>query len=196
MTNEGAMNRSAHWVLLVIACAMAAAGFAAKAQTSASKPDTAAAPAATPSPLDALAWLRGCWAGKVEQREFFEQWQPPRAGMMVGVSDTIVHDLKRAGESRVDDYTYLRLEARADGVYYIAIPSGKSELPFKLTATDTDQGDHIFTFANAADAFPQRILYRHTKAGSLFAQVEGKVNGRDKQVVYPMHRVDCVTGTE
>jgi hypothetical protein len=196
MTNEDAMKRSAHWVPFVIACALAAAGSAASAQTSTPKPDMAAVPAATSSPLDTLAWLRGCWAGKVEQRDFVEQWQPPLAGMMVGVSETIVHDPKRAGESRVDDYTYLRLVARADGVYYIAIPSGKSELPFKLTATSTDQGDQIFTFANGADAFPQRIVYRHTKLGLLFAEVDGKVNGRDKQVIYPMHRVDCVTGAE
>jgi len=28
----------------------------------------------------------------------------------------------------------------------------------------------------------------------LFAQVGGKVDGKDSEVTYPMHRVDCVTG--
>ena len=197
MTNEEEMKRSSHCVPIVIACAMGVAiGFAANAQPPAATPDTAAAaaPAAASSTLDELAWLRGCWAGKVEQWDFVEQWQPPRAGMMVGVSQSIVGDGKHPGQWRVDDYTYLRLEARADGVYYIAIPSGKKELPFKLIATETDQGDKVFTFTAPGESFPQRIVYRHTKAGSLFAHLAGKVNGRDKQVIYPMHPVDCVTG--
>src|SRR5690242_19912434 len=47
-------------------------------------------PAALPSSLDALAWLRGCWIGSVNRREFLEQWSPPRGGMMVGFSHTVV----------------------------------------------------------------------------------------------------------
>lgn len=190
------MSRSPRWLPWILAFALAAAGFVANAQPTAAPPDdaAAAAPAAASSPLDELAWLRGCWAGKVEQWDFGEQWQPPRAGMMVGVSQSIVQDRTHGGEWHVDDYTYLRLEARPDGVYYVAIPAGKKELSFKLTATQMDQGDKVFTFTAAAEGYPQRILYRHTKAGSLFAHVAGKVDGRDKEVIYPMHHVDCVTG--
>jgi hypothetical protein len=105
-----------------------------------------------------------------------------------------VQEPKRAGESRTEDYTYLRLEARADGVYYVAIPSGKKELPFKLSNVESDKGDKIFTFTGASDAFPQRIVYRHTEGGLLFAQVAGKVDGKETNVFYPMHPVDCATG--
>lgn len=191
------MNRATDRRLLLIAWGMAVTGsFAASAQVPTVAPGTASstAPAAASSALDALSWLRGCWAGKVEQWDFAEQWLPPRSGMMIGVSHTIVADRQRGGEARTDDYTYLRLEARADGVYYIAIPSGKKEIPFKLTSVAADRGDKIFTFTGPGDGFPQRILYRHTQAGSLYAHVAGKVDDRDKEVIYPMQHVDCATG--
>lgn len=154
--------------------------------TEAATPSAAAA-ATVPTSLAALDWLRGCWAGKVTRREFTEQWQQARGGMMLGVSQMVV------GEQTLD-YTYLRIESRPDGLYYIAIPSGKTELAFKLASVEVDNGAKLFTFDHSGEEFPQRIVYRLNEQGSMFAQVAGKVSGKDKQVTYPMHRVDCVTG--
>jgi hypothetical protein len=191
------MNRSTHRPRAVLACAVVAAScFAVHAQAPApaAAPDSAAPAAAPASPaLDQLAWLRGCWAGNVNRRDFIEQWLPPRADMMVGVSHTTVQSRKNPSDVRTEDYTYLRLEARTDGVYYVAIPSGKKELPFKLTSVEKDKGALVFTFAGPSDGFPQRIVYRRTEGGALFAEVAGKVDGKDKEVIYPMHRVDCTT---
>ena len=193
------MNRSTHLVRIVAACAvLISSSFATSAHAATAVPVT---PSVTPevalpppSPeLEQLAWLRGCWAGNVNRRDFVEQWLPPRADMMVGVSHTIVQSRKDASQARTEDYTYLRLEARADGVYYVAVPSGKTELPFKLTGVENDKGITAFTFTGSGEAFPQRIVYRRTEGGMLFAEVAGKVNGKDKQVIYPMHHVDCAT---
>jgi hypothetical protein len=192
------MNRSTHLVHIVVACAiLISSAFAIPAQATNGVPVTPAAkpvvaPPASPE-LDQLAWLRGCWAGNVNRRDFVEQWLPPRADMMVGVSHTIVQNRKDATKASTEDYTYLRLEARADGVYYIAVPSGKTELPFKLTGVENDKGITAFTFTGPGEAFPQRIVYRRTEGGMLFAEVAGKLDGKDKQVVYPMHHVDCAT---
>jgi hypothetical protein len=189
------MNQSMDSMRILVAYAVAAACFAANAQAPAPVPaPDAVAPAAAGTGLDPLSWLRGCWGGSVNRRDFVEQWLPPRAGMMVGVSHTTVQDPRHAGESRTEDYTYLRLEARADGVYYIAIPSGKKELTFKLGGVENDKGDKVFTFTGPGDAFPHRIVYRHTEAGSLFAEVAGKLDGKDTKVTYPMYRLDCATG--
>ena len=147
----------------------------------------ATAPSAPTPSLEALSWLRGCWEGKVARREFSEQWQSARGGMMVGSSQMVVGQ-------RTQDYTYMRLETRPDGLYYVAVPSGKKELAFKLTGVEDDKGVKVFTFTSSADEFPQRIVYRRNEQGSMFAQVGGKVGGQDKEVTYPMHRVDCVTG--
>jgi hypothetical protein len=144
-------------------------------------------PSAPTQPFEALAWLRGCWEGKVARREFSEQWQSARGGMMLGSSQMVVGQ-------RTQDYTYMRLETRPDGLYYVAVPSGKKELAFKLTGVEDDKGVKVFTFTSSAAEFPQRIVYRRNEQGSMFAQVGGKVGGQDKEVTYPMHRVDCVTG--
>ncbi len=147
----------------------------------------AAAPSAPPRSFEALAWLRGCWEGKAARYEFNEQWQSARGGTMLGSSQMVIGP-------RTEDYTYLRIESRPDGLYYVAVPSGKKEIAFKLTGVEDDKGVKIFTFSNPRDEYPQRIVYRHGEHGLLFAQVGGKVDGKDKEVTYPMHRVDCVTG--
>jgi len=142
---------------------------------------------AAPPSLDALSWLAGCWEGKVNLREFREEWLPLRGDIMVGVSQT-------AMQGKTQDYEFLRLEPRADGIYYVALPSGKGEEAFRLTGMQRDGTDEIFTFQNPRDEFPQRIVYRRGSEGWLYAQVEGKLNGVAKQVIYPMRRVDCRSG--
>jgi hypothetical protein len=203
------MNRSKQPLRIVLAYAAAALiPFAADGQTTppatqpvppaATRPATQTAtppatqnvaPARAPSPqsLEALAWLRGCWEGKVARREFNEQWQSARGGMMLGSSQMVVGQ-------RTQDYTYMRIESRPDGLYYVAVPSGTKELAFKFAGVEDDKGVKVFTFSNPQDEFPQRIVYRRTEGGLMFAQVGGKVDGKDKEVTYPMHRVDCVTG--
>ena len=192
-------------VVLAFATAVAWACFPTSAQTA-----TQTAEPAAPQSLESLAWLRGCWRGEVNRREFLEQWSPARGGMMVGISHTVVapksqgtlkEKMDAVGKGKADasnektqDYEYLRLEARADGVYYVAIPSGKKEVAFKLTDVADDKGARLFTFSNPADEFPQRIVYGHGAGGWLYAQVLGKAGEAGKDVTYPMQHVDCATG--
>jgi Domain of unknown function (DUF6265) len=137
--------------------------------------------------LNSLAWLDGCWRGDVSQYEFREHWLPLRGGLMVGAGHVTF-------QGKTQDYGYLRLETRPDGVYYVSISSARKEMSFKLTETAVDDKDTIFTFVNPVDEFPQRVIYRRGKDGWLYATVEGKVNGEDKKVIYPMRRVDCQGG--
>jgi hypothetical protein len=202
-----------HWPYLRVAAVLAVAcvGEPATAQTAPSAPKnevpkeatTPAAPkeaaaqpaqASAESPLDQFAWLRGCWAGKVERREFIESWLPARGGMMVGVGQTITQEQKQPGVQKTSDFQYLRLEARADGVYYVAIESGTKETAFKFTSVSEQLGRKAYTFANPVDAFPQRIVYLRGSEGWLYAQVAGTVDNNPKQVTYPMRHVDCLTG--
>jgi hypothetical protein len=133
--------------------------------------------------------MRGCWEGKVNQRDFREEWLPTAGDMMLGVSQTTLRD-------KTIDFEYLRLESRPEGVFYIAAPSGKNEAAFRLAGQATSGGDEVFTFVSATPGaeFPQRIIYRHATEGWLYATVEGKIKGVDKQVIFPMRHVDCQTG--
>jgi len=148
-------------------------------------------PPADGGALAPLAWLEGCWRGSVNQREYREQWMPLRGNLLVGVSQTVV-------DGKTQGYEYLRVEPRPDGVYYVASPPGKPETAFRLVDASVDRmndrNDQIFTFANPALDFPQKIVYRRGSEGWLYAAVEGKVGGADRQVTYPMRRIGCESG--
>lgn len=183
------------WALSLLAAVLFGAPVAAQ---------TAPVPPASPAPSSSaqaklpgsdafasLAWLEGCWRGSVNQREFNEHWLPPRSNVMVGASHTVAQE-------RTQSYEYLRLEVRPDGVYYVAVPSGQKEAAFRLVerTVDTTAGrnDEIYTFANPAHDFPQKITYRRASEGWLYATVEGTVNGAPRQVIYPMRRIGCESG--
>ena len=135
----------------------------------------------------ALAWLEGCWRGAVNQREFREHWLPLRGGMMVGAGQTVM-------QNKTQDYEYVRLEARADGVYYVTLPSGSRESSFKLATVAADERNTVYTFDNVVDEFPQHVVYVRAPEGWLYASIEGKLKGEDRKVTYPMRRVGCESG--
>lgn len=175
----------------LVCCSLFATAIAAGQTTP--RPEVAGAAATMPvATLASFSWLAGCWSGAVNQREFTERWTAG-AGTMQGTSRMVM-----AGKSQGDEQ--LRLESRADGIYYVVAPEGGKEEAFRLTGKTVEtvdgRGDDIFTFENPAQEFPQRIVYRHTAGGALFAQVEGKVNGAERKVIYPMHKVDCGAGTK
>jgi hypothetical protein len=143
-----------------------------------------AAAAGSDDALSQLAWLRGCWQGKVNQREFREMWLAPLGGVMLGASHTVL-------QGKTSDFEFMRIEQRPDGsiVYGLAVPEQK-QTEFKLA---TPAGEE-FAFGNPAVEFPSKIVYRPGTEGWLYARVEGKVRGESKQVIYPMRHVDCMTG--
>lgn len=148
--------------------------------------DASAEPAAT-GPLAMMAWLAGCWKGEVNKREFREFWHPPRGNLMVGVSRTALPE-------RTISFEYLRLEPKADGIYYVSGSPGKPESAFKLVQGARDGNDEIYTFKRAGADFPSTLVYRRAGGGWLYIEVAGQVKGRDDKVTYPFRRVDCETG--
>jgi hypothetical protein len=171
--------------------AMLAAPLALAQTAPAPRPDAAEPKVQEGAPLAPLAWLEGCWRGTAGPREFREHWMPLRGNMLIGMSHMVVN-------GKTDSYEYMRIESRADGVYYVVAPSGKNETAYLFTGQTVDRSsgrdDAIFTFTNPALEFPQRIVYRRASEGWLYAAVEGKVGGADRQVTYPMRRVDCESG--
>jgi hypothetical protein len=175
--------------VLIVAVLGAAVAFAQTPSPPEAKPAEQKAPDG--DALAPLAWLEGCWRGTVNQREYREHWMPLRGNLLIGVSQTVM-------QSKTQGFEYLRLESRPDGVYYVASPSGKKESAFRLAGETIDAaGDRkvqVFTFVNPALEFPQKIIYRRGSEGSLYATVEGKAGGADRQVTYPMRRIDCESG--
>jgi hypothetical protein len=149
--------------------------------------ETKPAPPALADPLAQFDWLAGCWRGEFNRREFREHWMPVRGGMLVGMSQTV-----SAGKTL--SYEYLRIERRADGIYYVLRSGPASESVLKLDKTTVEGAATIFTFANPALEFPRQLSYRRDPGEWLYATVTGKVSGTDRDLVYAMRRIDCETG--
>ena len=159
----------------------------AKEATKAASKDAAGAQLPPTGPLAPLAWLSGCWRGEVNKREFREFWLPLRGNLMVGVS-------RNALPERTVSFEFLRLEPRADGVYYVTTSMGKTEAAFKLAPTKRDGNDEIFTFQRGGTEFPTALSYRRAGGGWLYVEVAGQAQGKDHKVTYPFRRVDCESG--
>lgn len=156
--------------------------------TAAAPADSAAAPVAGADPLAALSWLHGCWAGKVNQRSFTEQWTAPAAGMMLGLGHTVMG-------GKTLSFEFMRIETREDGnIVYIAKPTDKAAEGFVYQGTKDDRGMTGYVFSNPSRDFPSEIIYQRSPGGELYAYVKGKINGADRQVIYPFRPVDCASG--
>ena len=143
------------------------------------------APAAgrqTGSPLDGLAWMAGCWKSERGGMIVEEQWMAPAGGAMLGTSRTV-------RDGRVVEFEFLEIRARADGVDYVAHPSGQATTAFRLTAPAADGRDAVFE--NPGHDFPRRIVYRHEPDGSMHARIEGDRGGQPRVIDFSKIRVAC-----
>lgn len=103
----------------------------------------------------------------------------PRGGVMLGMSRTIRADT-------LIEWEFIRLYERGSHLVYAAQPARQAPAEFASTSIERD----AITFANPAHDFPQRIIYRRS-ADSLFARIEGTMNGRERSVDFRYARVQC-----
>lgn len=120
-------------------------------------------PAQTPTISD-LSWISGDWQTAPGGRaQIEEHWTSVAGGSMLGMSRTV------AGE-KTAEFEYLRIEQRADGVYYVAHPKARCPgTDFKLTKASATE----VVFENPQHDFPKRIIYRKTGTDSLTASIDG-----------------------
>ena len=122
-------------------------------------------------PLASLGWLTGDWVSRAEDGSggvFEEHWTAPLGGTMIGMNRTA-----RSGKTLF--FEYLRIEARTDGVYYVAYPKGGEGTSFFMTA----EGENYVAFENPDHDYPQKIEYRR-EGETLYATISGHENGEQK----------------
>lgn len=142
--------------------------------------DPSAARAQGAATVAQAGWIAGCWEHKAGARLIEEQWMRPRAGLMLGVSRTVV------GDSLLE-YEQVALLERGGHLVYAATPARQGPAEFVSIAVS----DSAVTFENSAHDFPQRIIYRRRGADSLLARVEGMRGGQLRGSDYPYRRVPC-----
>ncbi|HEU4833839.1 MAG TPA: DUF6265 family protein [Pyrinomonadaceae bacterium] len=110
-----------------------------------------------------IAWISGNWQTEPGgRRQIEEHWTTVAGGTMLGMSRTV------AGDKTVE-FEYLRIEQRADGIYYVAHPKARCPgTDFKLTRASATEA----VFENPQHDFPKRIIYRRD-GDSLTATIDG-----------------------
>lgn len=114
--------------------------------------------------LAELSWIAGDWqTAPGGRRQVEEHWTKAAGGSMMGMSRTV------AGDKTVE-FEYVRIEQRADGVYYVAHPKARCPgTDFKLTRASATEA----VFENPQHDFPKRIIYRRTGEDGLTASIDG-----------------------
>jgi len=128
--------------------------------------------------LQDIGWLAGDWQLTDGKQCVEEHWTAPSSNMLVGTSRTVEG-------GRTVSFEFMRIEARADGVFYVAQPGGKPPVDFKL-ASDT-ASELVFVNPGHADHL-KRVVYKTQGAGRLSARVEGEDGGKAFAVDYPYRR--------
>src|SRR5215813_1415518 len=114
--------------------------------------------------INDLSWLAGDWQTAPGGRSQIEEhWTKGGGGTMIGMGRTVARD-------KTYQFEYLRIEQRADGIYYVAHPKGESPgTDFKLTRASATEA----VFENPQHDFPKRIIYHKTGDDSLAASIDG-----------------------
>ena len=102
---------------------------------------------ATSPTVEQLAWMSGSWEGTAGKAGIEEHWTDAKGGTLFGVSRTIV-------EGKTVAFEFLRIESRADGIFYVAQPNGRQPTDFKLMKLE---GQSV-VFENPQNDLPQRII--------------------------------------
>ena len=128
----------------------------------------------TPTLAD-LSWISGNWqTAPGGRRQIEEHWTQAAGGSMMGMSRTV------AGDKTVE-FEYLRIEQRADGIYYVAHPKARCPgTDFKLTRASATEA----VFENPQHDFPKRIIYRKTGDDGLTATVDAGEGSKAMSFVF------------
>jgi len=127
----------------------------------------ASAFAAMSNDLEGLRFMEGDWRGESGKARIEEHWIEAAGGIMLGVSRTIV-------SGKTVAFEFLRIEAREDGVFYVAQPNGRPGTDFKLTKVSAGEA----VFENPQHDHPKLIRYR-LGDDTLVAEVEGDEGKRE-----------------
>ena len=130
--------------------------------------------------LKSFDWLIGTWKRETSRGIMIEKWTKVSDFTFEGESFTIQN-----GDTTFAEY--LRLLQFGKEVFYTPkVAHNKYPVPFKLIKAD----ENGFTFEHSEHDFPQRIIYKQKKDGSLHARIEGTWNGKESGVDFYFRKVE------
>ncbi|MFP2928318.1 DUF6265 family protein [Pyxidicoccus sp. 3LG] len=151
-------------LLLVVLCASALPSCR---STVCPMPEVRAIAANCGRSISDVAWMTGHWQGRSGSGTVDEHWSHAAGDSMLGMSRFV-------SEGRTVFFEYLRIEARPDGLYYIAHPKARPGVEFKLVHCAPGEA----LFENPAHDHPKRIRYQQESDDKLTATIEGDEGGK------------------
>ncbi len=130
--------------------------------------------------VEGLDWMTGCWEGQSGKRQIEEHWTKPLGQSLLGMSRTV-------SGGKTIAYEFMRIHQEEAGVVFTAQPSGQKEASFRMVRSS---GKEV-VFENPDHDFPQRIMYRKDSLGGLVGRIEGKSNGKERGMDFPMKKTKC-----
>lgn len=126
--------------------------------------------------------MSGCWErnDKAKNLLISEHWMTPAGTSILGMGRTVKN-------GKTVDHEFMRIEQRADGIYFVARPKANTEeTAFKLIRSTASE----VVFENLAHDFPQRVMYTFS-SNAMTGRIEGTQNGKFKGIDFPMVRAKC-----
>ncbi len=160
------MPRYTSWLSL-LPLVLCGASLLACRSTPAPAPAPEVAARACGTSIDDLTWMAGDWQQRTPTGRIDEHWTRPAGDSMLGMSRLIT-------EGKTVFFEYLRVEARPDGLYFIAHPRARQGVEFKLVRC----GDGEALFENPQNDHPKLIRYWRAPGGGLAARIEGDADGK------------------
>ncbi len=117
--------------------------------------------------IDDVSWMAGSWQQVMPTGFIDEHWTPAAGDSMLGMSRFIA-------DGKTAFFEYLRVEARPDGLYFIAHPKARPGVEFKLVRCS--KGEVLFE--NPQNDHPKRIRYWRETGERLLARIEGDADGK------------------
>jgi hypothetical protein len=130
-------------------------------------------------------WLAGCWTGQDSSaaQGAFEAWSAPRAGQMLGVSQTV----RTTSSGTRREFEYLRIEVSAADLKVVPQPNGKPPVEFVAIASEASR----LLFHNPAHDFPKYIDYARD-GDTLTVRIGDAAPGEDgRRLSFVFKRTAC-----
>jgi hypothetical protein len=127
------------------------------------------------------AWMAGCWQGEAgtAAANAVEVWTAPRAGRMLGLSQTV--------RGTGSDFEYMRIDADERGMKFVPQPRGKPPVEF---AAETIEAARV-VFANVQHDFPKYIEYQRD-GDRLSARLGAQPPATDgRRLTFTFRRIEC-----
>ena len=135
----------------------------------------------SPGPLDALAFMAGCWRGAAGGgRVIEEHYTPPSANLILGMT-------RYLREGTATGYEFTTIAWQDSGIVLTPRPEGQAPVPFRLSSLQTGRA----VWENPRHDFPTRIVYRRAPGDTLVARIEGPGDAGTRSEEWRMGRARC-----